>query len=101
MWLTPARMLWISLSLVILDKFSAVRKLGQKNTRRMSMDGSSWISDASSSPLELKTLAYLERVSILRLSTTSVVINKLGFGKASPVFFVITRLTPCGRLSQL
>ncbi len=52
----------MSLSLVILDRFSGVRKLGQKNTRRMSMDGSSWISDASSRPVELKTLAYLDRV---------------------------------------
>src|SRR6266568_1242540 len=76
-------MLLISFSFLIFDKFSGVRKLGQKNTRRMSMDGSSWTSDASSSPVEVKTLAYLERVSILRLSTTSVVINRLGFGKAS------------------
>src|SRR5713226_597271 len=73
----------MSLSLVILDRFSGVRKLGQKNTRRMSMDGSSWVSDASSSLVELKTLAYLDRVSMLRLSTTSVVINRLGFGKVS------------------
>jgi hypothetical protein len=76
----------MSRRLLILDKFSGVKKLGQKNTRRMSIDGKSWLSEASSRAFELKILAYLESARTLAGSTTSVVINRLGFGNGYSSF---------------